>query len=447
MEVQEFLAHHGIKGQKWGIRRFQEEDGTLTAAGRARYDVDIEKSKKFYKEAKEQVKQHARSNDYYLNPEKTTRIQAKKDFAKEQYKNEKTKARMNERKNAPGKHETNLIEKYKKEGMSQEEAEVRAYRRVRAEKIGAVAAAVTITAAASYVAYKHWDATGDRFIKAGKTVQNLSTDGQKDVHNAFYGTFTKQDKSKYVGLFGGRHLQGKGDVYAMNAKVGEGGLKVAGDKNAQKVLAGLLKNDSSFRSDVEGRMNNLVNGKESFGWTAGEKAKAFKEHLSKGKLTKEDYRFFNTMLVDHTQNQQKITDQFYQELKKRGYGAVMDVNDKWQSGYNAKSPIIVFNGAEKFINKSTSKLDPAVMQKGRVFWEKKLARQVMRKTLVKEALIKNPTVMIYGTAAPAIAVGGIKANKKNSEDTHKKMIRRYKKEHPNTTLSNTEILRNVYGYT
>ena len=30
------LCHHGIKGQKWGIRRFQNEDGTRTAAGKAR---------------------------------------------------------------------------------------------------------------------------------------------------------------------------------------------------------------------------------------------------------------------------------------------------------------------------------------------------------------------------------------------------------------------------
>lgn len=32
----EFLVHHGIKGQRWGIRRFQNEDGTRTAAGKAR---------------------------------------------------------------------------------------------------------------------------------------------------------------------------------------------------------------------------------------------------------------------------------------------------------------------------------------------------------------------------------------------------------------------------
>ena len=31
------LQHHGIKGQKWGVRRYQNPDGTLTAEGRAHY--------------------------------------------------------------------------------------------------------------------------------------------------------------------------------------------------------------------------------------------------------------------------------------------------------------------------------------------------------------------------------------------------------------------------
>ena len=31
-----YLIHHGIKGQKWGVRRFQNLDGTRTAAGKAR---------------------------------------------------------------------------------------------------------------------------------------------------------------------------------------------------------------------------------------------------------------------------------------------------------------------------------------------------------------------------------------------------------------------------
>ena len=31
------LYHYGIKGQKWGVRRFQNKDGTLTAKGKKRY--------------------------------------------------------------------------------------------------------------------------------------------------------------------------------------------------------------------------------------------------------------------------------------------------------------------------------------------------------------------------------------------------------------------------
>ena len=33
------LVHHGIKGQKWGVRRYQNKDGSLTQEGKARYKV------------------------------------------------------------------------------------------------------------------------------------------------------------------------------------------------------------------------------------------------------------------------------------------------------------------------------------------------------------------------------------------------------------------------
>lgn len=35
--METYLAHHGILGMKWGIRRYQNKDGTLTEAGKKRY--------------------------------------------------------------------------------------------------------------------------------------------------------------------------------------------------------------------------------------------------------------------------------------------------------------------------------------------------------------------------------------------------------------------------
>ena len=62
------LYHHGIKGQKWGIRRWQNEDGSLTSAGREHYGYigDI-RNRKDYKNAIKGAKEAFNYNKKFID--------------------------------------------------------------------------------------------------------------------------------------------------------------------------------------------------------------------------------------------------------------------------------------------------------------------------------------------------------------------------------------------
>lgn len=46
LDEKDYLAHHGTKGQRWGLRRYQNQDGSLTEEGRRRYGVGPARSTK-----------------------------------------------------------------------------------------------------------------------------------------------------------------------------------------------------------------------------------------------------------------------------------------------------------------------------------------------------------------------------------------------------------------
>lgn len=54
------LYHWGIKGMRWGVRRYQNKDGSLTKAGKKRYDSEMEKIKAETKKIKNQQRTAAK---------------------------------------------------------------------------------------------------------------------------------------------------------------------------------------------------------------------------------------------------------------------------------------------------------------------------------------------------------------------------------------------------
>lgn len=95
------LAHYGIRGQKWGVRRFQNKDGSLTSAGKKRRkQIDaVEKKEETVEERRTRLLKSTNPDELYKNREllstneineRISRINAENTLASMAAKNKKT---------------------------------------------------------------------------------------------------------------------------------------------------------------------------------------------------------------------------------------------------------------------------------------------------------------------------------------------------------------------
>lgn len=431
------LYHHGIKGMRWGIRRFQNENGSLTNAGRKRYSVDIDKAKERVASAKKQKKDAAIEYNrvtvggtFYNQgaQDALNKAKGRVRYTKEQVHSEKAKQKLNAEAGNKSKRRLKLEEEYKAKGMSDEEAEIAAYKRARTEKIIAVTAGVAVTAAAAYVAYKHYDKVTDRYIKAGTELQNISANPDRGVSDAFYFSMTKGDNAKYRGIYGTTIANGGKRVY--EAKIGvKSAMKIASQKSATNALADLVKNDSSYMDTLAEHFSNSAgrysNPKQNKVITEG------LQSLRRGKVDSKVYEALNLSLVDHSlSTSSKVNSGFYNKLKQMGYDAIVDVNDKKYSGFRSAKPMIAFNGASK------TAVD-RVREVGREEMRKAYSKGYMDITL--KSLAPSATV---GAGSVGLITAGRKAADRRNHDS---IVREYKRKHPNTSLSYNQILDEYYS--
>ena len=384
------LAHHGIKGQKWGVRRFQNADGSLTSAGRKRYDDGS-----------------GDRRDNKPSNEKTYRVPKNKSL-----------------------HRLQLEDKYKKQGLSQEQAEQKAAKRIRAEQYVAAAAAVTVASCVAYAMYKGY--TSDKVIKSDSEFQRIMrlAENEQIREGRQYLAFDKKDKIKYKGLLGSSFetqikAQKKIDekdikeaVYDVTVK-NKDKISIASRKRAEDAFMKLYKEDPVFRKNLIRRGKELQTQLPSI--EGLNKKMGNGDKLNDYQLRKHGYDLFNILLGDHDKSSADNANKFYDVLRKQGVNAIVDVNDKKYSGYNTKAPIIVFDGKFDYTKREMSKSEIAS-------YNKKANDLLLRPELVKAGS------MLTGTLALSPII---------SKVTIDKRVLQYKEAHPNSKMSDAEIRQMV----
>ena len=236
------------------------------------------------------------------------------------------------------KHRLNLEEKYKSLGMSDEQAQAAANKRIRSEKIVAGAAAVAVTACAAYVVNKQLKDRIDGVIKSGETLQRVEMqDTNGKLHDMFYAAKGKHDSQRYKGMLGMTRQQQTGEAYLMKLKAA-GDVKVASKENARKVFEQLYKDDPEFKKAVSDYTKIHFSGQN----------RVDINNLSKRNM-KKMYENFNSALLHIRADESGADKKFYDALKAKGYGAIQDINDMKFSGYSAKNPLIIFDNSKNNI--------------------------------------------------------------------------------------------------
>lgn len=194
----EELYHHGIKGMKWGVRRFQKKDGSLTPAGKKRYDDDG-------------------ANNSSSKKKKTT-------------------------------HRERLEANFIAKGLSPQEAKKAADKKIKIEKTFAIMAGVTVAACAAYYAKNKYIADRtDQILKAGTTFHNLDNRANYRPGEHLYVNYRQNDRNFFNGKFALGKLARNGHVFEHRIEAIDD-VKIPSLKTRQSVFKQLYDNDIEFRS-------------------------------------------------------------------------------------------------------------------------------------------------------------------------------------------------------
>lgn len=317
--MNKYLMHHGVKGQKWGVRRYQNRDGSLTSLGRSR-----------------------RVYSKQTGTKKILALVAMKYY-------EVQIAQIDKNKNTLGNSVVDTYIKsdiplYRIQSNSQYESEYAFYA-------------------------THLKKDTDKY--AGLFGKNLKSRAEYVARKA-------EKEAKATGndtdAIEKRKIADNMEVYQLKLTT-TNKLKVPSERSASNIVSKLLKDD-----DFKSNLYDSFKDTSSKMFRPAQKlllTDAMKK-LRSDKIGDNDaktiYRALNLTLTNHNDQEVSVQKKFYSALKDNGYSALLDVNDKFYSSYHAKSPVIVFDTSKvKFA--SATRMNPKTIDK---LYRKHNTRRVFR---------------------------------------------------------------------
>ena len=361
------IAHFGILGMHWGVRRYQNADGTYTAAGKDRYF-----------DGHDYKKQSGGSSSKSSGGSGSTGKSGKEKKQSDAYLKDVAKA--------------------KKEGKSEAEAQAIAERNRKIRKAVAITAGVAVAAAVTYVGVKYYkNNIADVIMGTASTpLKRVQTfDGKNNLNGTIFAADAK-DNARYIDWWGRQQKQVvdhnkiaakinpsvdrswlNQDVYNMDIVFNKGaGTKVASTPHAKKIFNKMVKEDAQFKASVEKMIKD--GGVQRLG-------------------ANDLYEKFNINMAGEGRKSE-AAEKFFKAMKERGYGGIKDINDNKYSGYDAKSAAILFGGDYDWSAHKLSDLDFDKAAKANIEFGEEIAKRAHRE-VVAESIIKSPTTI--GAAAGA----------------------------------------------
>lgn len=288
-------------------------------------------------------------------------------------------------------------------GKSPEEARRIVTRNKKIAKAVFIAAGATLAVATAYtIRDTNIKQRSEVILEKGAKLSHIRPDlPDFDLDKRLYTTFLDADSDKYDGMFVKHLSEARKTLQTMGRPVANQTAKYTLVAKEQIRAPSQDQAEKLFKTWAQ------VNNNPKYGALSGT-------------ALRRAYQTFNQDAVYGGEDHEK----FYGFLKTQGYNAILDANDQFLSGFDAKKPLILFNAASS-----------AVVSGKKVVDESEAIRKANKQTAKLLGKTLAPTIAQYGLLAGAAKAVVTKTKNSVANDE----VDAYLKDHPESKKSRAEV--------